>query len=74
MVVYDVLYILAYYAQKQNAFYGHRDLYIFKQNFMILLVVFYASTKKQVPHSPLQNRLIIYVNFVFIYAILVHVL
>jgi hypothetical protein len=36
--------------------------------------VFYASTKKQVPHSPLQNRSIIYVNFVFIYAISVHVL
>jgi hypothetical protein len=41
---------------------------------MILLVVFYASTKKQVPHSLLQNRSIIYVNFVFIYAILVQVL
>jgi magnesium-transporting ATPase (P-type) len=42
--------------------------------FTILLVVFYASTKKQVPHSPLQSRSMIYVNFVFIYAISVHVL
>jgi hypothetical protein len=41
---------------------------------MILLVVFYASTKKQVPHPLLQNRSIIYVNFVFIYGILVQVL
>jgi hypothetical protein len=41
---------------------------------MILLIVFYAFTKKQVSHSPLQNRSIIYVNFVFIYAISVHVL
>jgi hypothetical protein len=60
--------------KKTNAFYDHSDLYIFKQNFTILLVVFYASTKKQVPHSPLQSRSIIYVNFVFIYAISVHIL
>jgi hypothetical protein len=40
----------------------------------ILLVVFYASTKKQVPHSSLQNKSIIYIKFIFIYSILVHVL
>jgi hypothetical protein len=60
MVVYDLLYVLAYYEQKTSAFYDHRDLYIFKQNFTIPLVAFYASTKKQVAHSSLQNGSLIY--------------
>jgi CheY-like chemotaxis protein len=32
----------------------------FKQNFTIALIAFHASTKKQVPHSSLQNRSLIY--------------
>jgi hypothetical protein len=46
--------------RRHHVVYDHRDLYIFKQNFTIALIAFYASTKKQVPHSSLQNRSLIY--------------
>jgi hypothetical protein len=58
--MYDLIYILAYYAKKTSDFYDHRDVYILKQNFTIPLIAFYVSTKKQVPHSSLQNRSLIY--------------
>jgi hypothetical protein len=60
VVVYDLLYILAYYAQKQVPSMTIVIYTFFKQNFMIPLIAFYASTKKQVPHSSLQNRSLIY--------------
>jgi hypothetical protein len=48
------------HVRRHHVVYDHRDLYIFKQNFTIALIAFYASTKKQVPHSSLQNRSLIY--------------